>query len=75
MGLKNAAAYFQRVMATVVLAGLMYISCELYIDDVLVFGQDEKSFIANLRAIFTRFRKFKVTLNPKKCKLGMLSIE
>ncbi len=75
MGLKNAAAYFQRVMATVVLAGLMYISCELYIDDVLVFGQDEKSFIANLRAIFTRFRKYKVTLNPKKCKLRMLSKE
>jgi hypothetical protein len=75
MGLKNAASYFQRVMATVVLAGILYIMCELYIDDVLVFGKDEESFVSNLRQVFTRLRKHRVTLNPKKCRLGMSQIE
>ena len=75
MGLKNAAAYFQRVMATVVLVGLMYIICELYIDDVLVFGVTEDDFILNLKQVFARFRKHKITLNPKKCKLGLSQVE
>ncbi len=75
MGLKNAASYFQRVMATVVLAGLMYIACELYIDDILVFGKDEDEFVSNLQAVFTRLRKHKVTLNPKKCRFGLESVE
>ena len=75
MGLKNAAAYFQRVMATVVLVGLIYICCELYIDDVLVFGANNDEFITNLRLVFERFRKHKITLNPKKCKFGMDHVE
>jgi hypothetical protein len=62
-------------MATVVLVGLMYILCELYIDDVLVFGQDEESFIANLKQVFTRLRRHRITLNPKKCKFGLSQIE
>lgn len=57
MGLKNAASYFQRVMATVVLLGLMYTACELYIDDIFVFGKNEDEFVSNLEAVFTRLRK------------------
>lgn len=75
MGLKNAAAYFQRVMATVVLAGLIFILCELYIDDVLVFGQSDDEFVNNLREVFKRFRKYRVTLNPSKCNFGMDRVE
>jgi hypothetical protein len=41
MGLKSAGSYFQRVMTTVVLAGLLYIICELYLDNILVYGADE----------------------------------
>jgi transposase InsO family protein len=46
-----------------------------YIDDVLVFGKDEPAFVENLVQVFTRFRKHKITLNPKKCKLGMSQVE
>ena len=35
MGLKGAPAYFQRVMATVVFAGLLYNILEIYLDDVI----------------------------------------
>ena len=75
MGLKTAGPYFQRVMATIVLAGILYVLCELYIDDVFVFGKDDDEFVANLREVFLRFRKFNISLNPKKCRLGLESVE
>jgi len=75
MGLKNAASYFQRVMATVVLIGLIYLICELYIDDILVFGKNEDDFIDNLEKVFKRLRQYNVTLNPKKCRFGMDKVE
>ena len=75
MGLKNAAAYFQKVMATVVLSGIIYVLCELYIDDVFVFGRDEQEFVTNLRQVFERMRLYNITLNPKKVCLGQDSIE
>lgn len=75
MGLKNAAAYFQKVMATVVLSGILYGACELYIDDVFVFGKDDAEFVANLRKVFERFRKHRITINPKKVCLGQDHIE
>jgi hypothetical protein len=36
MGLKGVASYFQRMMASIVLAGLIYITVELYLDDMRV---------------------------------------
>jgi hypothetical protein len=53
----------------------MYLICELYIDDVLVFGKTEDEFIENLRTVFQRFRKHRITLNLKKCRLGMDHVE
>jgi hypothetical protein len=38
MGLKGAPAYFQSVMATEVLGGLVMNICEIYLDDVIVFA-------------------------------------
>ena len=75
MGLKGAPSYFQRVLSTVVLTGLIYLICELYIDDILVFGRTEEEFIKNLREVFLRFRKHKLTLNPKKCRYGISQVE
>ena len=34
--LKEAPSYFHRVMANVVLAELVYVICEVYIDDIIV---------------------------------------
>jgi hypothetical protein len=70
MGLKNAAAYFQKVMAVMVLlSGVIYAysACELYIDDLFVFDRkDEAEFVANLH---------RITINPKKVCLGQDHIE
>jgi hypothetical protein len=75
MGLKGAASYFQRMMASEVLAGLLYIILELYLDDVLVYAESEDEFLSRLRTVFTRFRQFNITLNPKKCAFGMAEVE
>jgi hypothetical protein len=75
MGLKGSGPYFQRSMASVVLAGLVYIICEIYIDDVLIHGRSEEDFLVNLRKVLDRLRTFKVAANPKKTKLGLSEVE
>ena len=66
---------FQQVMATVVLAGLIYIMCEMYIDDCNVFGKDTTEFINRLRGVFLRFRTHKLFLKAKKCYFGYAEID
>jgi hypothetical protein len=75
MGQRNAGNHFQQQMATKVLAGLLYHCCELYIDDVVVHAETETELIENIRKVFDRFRRYKITLNPDKCILGVESIE
>ena len=52
-------------MASVVLAGLDYISFEIYIDDVMIRGRSEDEFLVNLR---------KVRLTQRKPNLGGLKL-
>ena len=56
-GPKRAPSYFQEIMTTVVLAGLIYIICEMYIDDCTVFGDTNIEFVSRLKLIFERFRR------------------
>ncbi len=75
MGLKGSGPCFQRSMASVVLAGLVYIICEIYIDDVLIHGRTEEDFLVNLRKVLDRLRTFNIAANPKKTKLGLSEVE
>jgi hypothetical protein len=71
MGLKGAPAYFQAALATIVLAGLIYTICEPYIDDVIIYASTEEDFVQQrLEQVLERCRKFNITFNPKKVKLG-----
>ena len=74
MGLKAAGHYFQYVLATIVLVGIIYIACESYIDDILVFGKDEDEYFANLEEVLKRFKKHNITINPDKCVFGATEI-
>ena len=49
MGLKGSGPFFQRSMANKVLAGYVTRICEIYIDDVLLFGATEKVILVRLR--------------------------
>ena len=49
--------------------------CEVYLDDLLVFGHSEQELIINLHKVFERLKKYNLTLNPKKCRFGMSEVE
>ena len=51
MGPKGSGPYFQRVVATQVLDRLIYLICKSYIDDVLIDGADEDTFVNNVRHV------------------------
>ena len=75
MGLKGAPSYFQRVMSTHVLGGLINVICELYLDDLIIFGTTEEEFLRHLELVLERLKKFSLTLNPEKCVIGKDSVE
>lgn len=55
----------------VVLNGLVWDSCFVYIDDVLVCLQTFEEHIEHLRQVFARLREANLKLKPKKCSFGM----
>jgi hypothetical protein len=59
----------------IVLAGLAYVICEGYIDDIIVHGQDDSDVLLNLRQVFERCRQYRIALNPKKSKIGLDRID
>jgi hypothetical protein len=75
MGLKGAPSYFQAKMANTVLRGLIYNICDIYIDDIIIYGETEEEFLENLDKVFNRLHEYNVTLNPKKTFINIDGIE
>jgi len=75
MGLMGAPAYFQKMMTTVVLGNIIRQGCECYMDDIIVYGADKETYLANLTRVFKQLRKYKLTASPKKTRLGLQQIE
>ena len=65
-GLCNAPATFQRLMQ-VVLSGLEWDCCFVYIDDILVASRSFDDHIRHLKLVFERLRQAGLRLKPKKC--------
>ena len=65
-GLCNAPATFQRLM-DLVLAGLQWSDCLVYIDDVIVLGRTFDEHLRNLRSVLQRLRESGLRLKPSKC--------
>jgi hypothetical protein len=75
MGLKGAVSYFQRALATTVLAGILLVICVLYVDDCLIWATTDEQFLENLRIVFTRFSEAHAQLNPSKCSFLLREVE
>jgi len=75
MDLKGSGPFFQRSIANKVLVGYVTNICEAYIDDVLIHGDSDKSYLSNTRKVLKRFRSKKVTTKPKKASLGLDKVE
>ena len=69
-GPKRAPSYFQEIMATVVFTGLIYMICEMYIDDCTVFGDTNIEFVSRIKLISERFRKHNLYLEASKYFFG-----
>jgi hypothetical protein len=67
-GLCNAPATFERLME-LVLSGLMWSACLVYIDDVIVYGRTFEECLSNLTKVLERFRRAGLKLKPAKCQL------
>ena len=65
-GLCNAPATFQRLMQ-IVLAGLEWDCCFVYIDDILVASRSFEEHLSHLQLVFDRLSKAGLRLKPKKC--------
>ena len=66
VGLCNSAPTFQRLMDTL-LSGLLYNSCLVYIDDIIVYSDNFADHLTRLEQIFKRFEESGLKLNAKKC--------
>ncbi len=64
-GLCNAPATFQRL----ILAGLQWTSCLVYLDDVIIVAKTFEEHLHNLRTVFDRLREAGLKLKPTKCSL------
>ncbi len=62
-------------MANNVLQGYVTRICEIYIDDILLFGTTDDEYIDNTRKVLTRLRAGQVTANPEKTELGLDEVE
>lgn len=65
-GLCNAPATFQRLM-DLVLAGLQWSHCLVYLDDVIILGASFDEHLASLHLVFDRLQKAGLRLQPRKC--------
>ena len=66
IGLCNSASTFQRLM-NMVLAGLTYTSCLVYLDDIIIMAGTLEEHRTRLEEVFRRFRTAKLKLRPDKC--------
>lgn len=66
MGLKISPNSFSRAM-TIAMSGLNYESCFIYLDDLIIFGNNLLNHNRNLVKVFQRLRDVNLKLNPNKC--------
>ena len=64
-GLGNAPATFQRLM-DLVLAGLQWSHCLVYLDDVIILGKTFSEHLASLKQVFSLLCQAGLKLQPKK---------
>ena len=64
---------FQRLI-DFVLCGLSYMTCLVYMDDIIIFGKSFDKQLARLREVFARIRSANFKLKPAKCSVFRRSV-
>ena len=73
MGMTNSPAVFQRLME-LVLTGLQWHTCLIYLDDVLVFGSNFDEHMQRVEQILLCIREAGLKLKPEKCQFLQTSV-
>ena len=73
-GLCNAPATFQQLMG-MVLAGIQWSSCLVYLNDTIVVGKTFEEHLRNLAQVFDQLRCAGLKLKPQKCAFGCQQVE
>ena len=66
LGLANAPSTYSRLM-DLVLSGLTYRYCLVYLDDTIIYSKSFDEHLQHLEEIFDRFIHAKLKLKPEKC--------
>jgi hypothetical protein len=74
-GLMNGGPHTQRVLANTVMPDLVGICCELFIDDIIVYGSSSTEFLSNLSKVLKRLEDFDLRLKKPKCHFGLSKVE
>ena len=72
-GLCNAPGTFQRLM-NCVLDGLIYSSCMVYLDDIIVYSHSFDEHLTRLAEVFDRLHAAGLKIKPSKCHLFQDSV-
>ena len=67
-GVCNGPSSFQRLM-NIVLRGLIWRTCLVYLDDIIVFSKTFEEHVSRLEEVFKRLEKAGLRLKPSKCYL------
>ena len=67
-GLNNAASTFQRTME-LALRGLQWITCLIYIDDIIVFGRNFEQHLERVEQVLQRLKEAGLKVKPDKCNM------
>ena len=73
-GLCNAPATFQRLMERV-LAGLHWMTCLVYLDDIIIFSRSVETHVKQLKVVLERLKIAGLKIRPKKCHLLQTSVQ
>ena len=70
----NAPATFERLIE-IVLAGLHWETCLVYLDDIIVCGKTFEEMVKNLDEVFSRLQQAGLKLKARKCHLFAQRVE
>lgn len=73
-GLKNAPAIFQRALDNI-LRDLIGKCCYVYIDDIIIFGEDEETHLNNIKKVFETLEKANMKVQINKCEFFKNEVE
>ncbi|KAL4092313.1 hypothetical protein QTP88_026837 [Uroleucon formosanum] len=73
-GLKNSPMTFVRLINEVMMRGYQDDFVQVHLDNIIVFSRDEYEHQAHLNKVLGRLKRFGLTCNTKKCKIGLREI-